>query len=358
MKRFLAFLILGWISLNSINGLFFVSHAGTTSVYADDAEQEKVYSILQKEWDFSAAMKVDNLSILKESITPVYFADLSDIKEIGQLVFSRHSSKYKGVRADSNHYVAKVVTEDDRFAGNIEFYIYDEQAHQATFTPTPVLTRYFADSDFGGNAYLTSFSYADHAKRIQDLLSLQSFLPGESVKFVRIEGIGNTFCINIGDEIGIVYLGYSYPVSSQSGESKDKFFYIEDLLPLAESYCEKVQQYEKRKAEWESEHPGEMYFEFGEDYSKQDLCVCGPTENIIHIREYLSQNTSTAMSETTRQETEETITKQETEELIVNSVPSQSNHSPLLIVVGVMVAIVGTVVVIVIISTHRRRVNS
>ena len=171
MKK-ITLLILSVITLLLLttNVVFATENSGN-SVYASKSIQEKVYQMINDEsFDYYVILKSDNVEILKESITPVYTMDLLKYAQTGELDIIpavNGISPSEQEKKLGNVYIAKTVTDSGEFAGNVEFYIEDGVAYGLLFSPSVALEQYFTKET---SSYMASCSYADHAKRIQNIL--------------------------------------------------------------------------------------------------------------------------------------------------------------------------------------------
>lgn len=264
------------------------------SVYCDTAERDAVYEALQKGWYLTPTLESLDVTILKESITPVYYADILDYAKTGELQIEPYIESVhggKGIRSNGNVYIAKGVTSDGRFGGNIEFSIEDGMVSWGTLWPSPASN--FLDNGIFG----ASCSYADHAGRIQALLQKDSFVPVENVKFVMISGFGRAFYINDGDTDYLVSMGsfFAEP-DDRLIEEQVKVYPVggEELKKVAD---EKVEQRNHFLAEQEAlkkEHPDTWMEYVGlVDQSTHfiaDWIYETDFDNILNISKYLNQS--------------------------------------------------------------------
>ena len=264
------------------------------SVYASASEQNGLYEIIKKSKNFMAQLNRNKITLLKESITPIYVANLIEYAETGVLEIRPRMLGRMEYDPKSNNgrlYMAKTVTAEGLFAGNMRFYIKDGVAYTNGFTPTPVLEHYFyPEYGYGSNEFLVSRSYADHAKRIQNLTGRESFVPAADVRYVIIDHFGEVFYINDGKEISLVVISADYDVFN---DINGEIVYIgEKLKKIANKKLIEYKEYLTYVEDWKATNPGELLPPGGGNtiatmFSVSNLNV----DNIVNISEYLRLNT-------------------------------------------------------------------
>ena len=109
-------------------------------VYTTKSIQESFYQLTQNDsFDYFKALEYDNLKIVKESITTVYTVDMQEYAESGQFDLKPMVKGLKQNTNAGNVYIAKVVTAENAYGGNIMFYIEVEVAYNIRFTPSITL---------------------------------------------------------------------------------------------------------------------------------------------------------------------------------------------------------------------------
>ena len=176
-------------------------------VYKSGEELDRIYEMIQKDsYDFHLALEMNSLDVIKESITPVYEVDLLDTAQSGSIIIIPMWRSHTGLigNGEGNVYIAKTITSDGKFGGNIMFYIEDGVAYNMIYTPSeysPILPE-------RGTRYPASASYADHAKRIANALDEKSIISPYDVKYVVADMIGDFYYINNASHNVFVAVGY------------------------------------------------------------------------------------------------------------------------------------------------------
>ena len=272
-------------------------------VYISNDKRESVYQATQKE-DFAyyKLFKKFDIHVVKESITPVFTIDIYEyaqsdkfsIKPFYQELPSMSNTQQQTDDIQGNYYVAKTVTSDGRFAGNIWFSVYDNIViGHFTFSDNFKISDIFGDEDeYDDIRYQSSSSYADHAERIKNLLNREEFVSPYDVKLVAADGIGCCFYIN--DEQGeyFIPIGYQFYEGYEDQDPKLKY---NVCLTAADIKEKAIEQYERhldymaRKEAWEKEHPGETYLAVGGTGSADSISsYCSNVDNILNISEFLN----------------------------------------------------------------------
>ena len=104
-------------------------------VYTTKSIQESFYQLTQNDsFDYFKALEYDNLKIVKESTV-----DMQEYAESGQFDLKPMVKGLKQNTNAGNVYIAKVVTAENAYGGNIMFYIEVEVAYNIRFTPSITL---------------------------------------------------------------------------------------------------------------------------------------------------------------------------------------------------------------------------
>lgn len=287
MKK-ITLLILSVITLLLLttNVVFATENSGN-SVYASKSIQEKVYQMINDEsFDYYVILKSDNVEILKESITPVYTMDLLKYAQTGELDITpavNGVSPSEQEKKLGNVYIAKTVTDSGEFAGNVEFYIEDGVAYGLLFSPSVALEQYFTKET--NRSYMASCSYADHAKRIQNILKKDNIVSISNVKYLSISNIGSCFLVQNGTESVIIPIGY---LNTSSSDGTDCILTQTELKQLADENLKEFEEYKIAKEKWEKENPGKLYEMLGMYGTRPIISECSNVDNILNITEFLN----------------------------------------------------------------------
>ena len=255
---------------------------GTGMVYASGIELESTFEALTQEdlsssSDVAKLLKYDDLSIVKESITPVYTINMLDYSKTNELVIT---PMYAGKNMDKRVYSSKMIDGNNAFSGSMTFYVDDGIAYRLYSSPQP-----FKEYEY----QYASTSYADHAKRIQKILKLDSLVSPVDVKYVVIDGVGDFFCVKSQDRMHFIAVGIM-PVAL---EHTDKFpidYALDDvgLKQIADQQLEKYNAHLAEVEKWEKEHPGEEWTATGSSDGQTIVSQCSEVDNVLDIAEYLN----------------------------------------------------------------------
>jgi hypothetical protein len=251
------------------------------SVYGSKAEQDAVYEVVQnsKLWLF---LEKYGLTLLKESIMPVYSASLLEYAETGVFTI-----KPDIVRGSGIVYIAKTVIADGSFAGDLWFYILDGVAYRNGFEPTPVLEQFFdSEYGFGGNEFLVSHSYADHAKRIKNAANRESFVPVGEVRYVGVDGLGQVFYINDGKTEALVNMEAADDIFAK--RNREIVYIGEELKKIAEGRLSEHKAILAEQKAWEAANPGKIWDVVGDGGMVSMSLVRENVDDIANIADYLS----------------------------------------------------------------------
>lgn len=250
---------------------------GNDMVYASEKTQNEIYSMLtDPTFDYYAALQADNLTIVKESITRVYTVSLLDYAKEGTFNVLPMSSG-----GSDSVYVAKVITANGDYAGNIRFYVKNNTAYNLLFSPAPVLSEYYVGID--NPRYIASCSYADHAERIKGIFKRSSFVSVDKVKYIVIDGVVEGFLVQDDATFNIIPIGY---ISEAKIDAVDVNLTNSDVSALASEQLDAYNKQLKEKAEWEKEHPDEQWSFTGTSISPI-ISGVSAVNNVNNIYEYL-----------------------------------------------------------------------
>ncbi len=271
---------------------------GEPMVYAYGDELDEIYEMLQKDsYDYKKVLDIYSLTILKESITPIYTVDMISYAQTGALelkpLWSSHTNKSDN--GNGNVYIAKTITSDKRFGGNIMFYIEDGIAYHSGYRPSVYSNGWY---DGSTQDYQASSSFADHAVRIAGILGEDKPVSEQDVKYVLIPWVGDFFYIKNDKHDIMISVGYM-----SADETKNKFTQTDykldtktELLDIAKEQKIINDEFLSEKAAWEAAHPGEVWDYTGDiGYVTPPIINgCSSIDNIMDIYGYLgiAQNVS------------------------------------------------------------------
>ena len=253
-------------------------------VYATASEQEAIYQLLQDDsFEYKKILEADSLTIVKESIAPLYTIDLLEYAETGVLNVKPSETGTDGVTT----YMAKVITSQQEFAGNLRFHIADNTARGG----------FFYQADYN-SSYQASCSYADHAERIQNCLKEDRFVSAYDVKYVLINFVGEFFYVHNDKHHVLIPAGW-VSLSAADPELAGQVDVVlqvdgDELKAIANHQLEEHKAFLREKEQWEKEHPGEVYYAMGVGSASPLISGCSQVNNIQNIAEYLNINSNDA----------------------------------------------------------------
>lgn len=256
-------------------------------VYASGNRLNQAYEALQKDsFDYKKLFESDEVTVIKESITPVYTIDLLDYAETRN--FDIRPMMNTGEPSDNaigEVYVAKMITSERKYGGSIMFSVKDGTADGMIYSKSAEV----ATQTSPGGSYVASPSYADHAIRIKTALNASDIIPVEDVRYVFINGMGGFFYIK-NNEYDILFAVGNINADASDSSTSQLDYSIDphtELLNIADDYSEAYNEFLAEKAEWEAAHPGELWNATGFDGVSPVVSYCGQIDNIIDIAEYL-----------------------------------------------------------------------
>ncbi len=296
-KQIISFTIILILCLTLSTNIYALEERET--VYASAEKQNEIYSMLNDEsFDEYKYLKHHNLTILKESITKVYYVSMLDYARSGILEVVPMTCE-----GSTDVYDAKTINANGEYAGTIRFYIKDGIAYRMLFEPS-----YFAFPELFEGLYdpccSASCSYADHAQRIQKILNRSSFVPIDKVKYVLFEGWGTAFYIQDDSGVNIIPVGSMH--KSEGNYITDSVFSKNDLKKAADRSLERHNEFIKEKEAWEKEHPGQPYTATGGGAASpiSSTITSSQVDNILNISEYLGIDMTAGVSDNSGQATD------------------------------------------------------
>lgn len=250
--------------------------------YASRAEQDEIYSLLQKEsYSFHKTLEMNGWRIVKETIAPIYRLDMLDYAQTGEIrIRPRTSPPTNDSEEKGNVYAAKMVTSGGAYAGNVVFRILNGAAEGANCS----LVFDINDGTMFPN-YSAPYSYADHLNRIKAILHRTDPVPAEDVKLVSVDGMCRCFCVRSQGGYLFIPVGSVY-TEPNYGAVGDLVWDENDMMGFALEYRDKVKKDEKNRAAWEAEHPGETYSVTG-SLGLSDGGICSQFDNVLDVDAYL-----------------------------------------------------------------------
>lgn len=290
-KKFLSSMCFLLICLLSLSLTCYAeTNKSGSMVYASGEQLDYIYELLQNDsYDLKKALEIDSLTIVKESITPVYTLNLSEYAQSKKLNVVPMWRSHSGLtnNENGNVYVAKTVTLDKQFGGNIMFYIENGVAYNMMYTPSEYSPIW---EETISNRYSASASYADHAARISVALKETEFISVYDVKYVFIDSLGGFFYVS--NDKHDMFFATGFVSANSSDNPIDNVDYaIEakgELLNIANDYWTKEKNFLAEKAKWEAMHPGKVWDKTGGAGVSPIITGCSQVDNILDIGSYLN----------------------------------------------------------------------
>lgn len=194
------------------------------------------------EEDLYRVLTYGELTVAPESVLPVYWVDTVAFAETGvfapvPLVCSQDGGDI---------YIAKLLTKDGEFGGNLQYCVHDGAAHFFSLSVS-VATESVPDANWN---YDGSCNLADNAARFEALFGRP--VSTETVQFVQMEGIGCGFYFP--EERALVYLAREGKEGAPEGSAIPVDG--EALREDAKRYKAYREEQARQAEEWLKEHPG------------------------------------------------------------------------------------------------------
>lgn len=295
MKKIFALFTLFIMLLTFIPYSVFALEKENNMVYASRSNQDSIYQLTQKEsFDYFKALENDGLKIVKESITTVYTVDMLEYAKTGTLNITpmvKGKKQYFNDINGGNVYIAKVITSDNEYGGNIMFYVESDVAYNIRFTPSMALDKHSQSEN--KTMYMSSCSYVDHASRIQNIMNESKPVSVYDVKYVVIDDVADCFYVDINAKQVIIPVGYQ---NVDSSSEIDVVLTETTLKRMAKDNLDRYNELITDQEAWEKEHPGEMFDFTGYGSSAPMVSGCSRVDNIIDIFNYIEKNMNVSIS--------------------------------------------------------------
>lgn len=280
MKRITLYTLISIFVLFILSLPCFAEESSPAMVYASGEELQYVFDSTQKEdSEFYKLLGYDGLSVVKETISPVYTIDLFEYSRTNEMTVV---PLYSGEKNEDKVYIAKMIDKKSEYAGFIQFYVKGGIAYRMFSLEYPF--------DYRNSSIQASPSYADHAERIRKCLNADSLISPYDVKYLCLDGLGDFFYIKNQNYDRLIAVGV---VSDKDGTNSadvitDYSLDRAELKQIADSQREQRDKMLAEKEAWEKEHPGETWVMIGGGYGTSYASgVCSEVDNIQNVAEYL-----------------------------------------------------------------------
>lgn len=271
MKKFIYFILIigGVIMFSACSPVNNGVNIPGESVYATKTEQEYIYEIMLKSDKFINILEYDGVRVVKDSITPVYIADILEYAKTGDFVIQPMVVDSLGRSIDapedspSNYYIVKTITNNGSYAGDVYFYVVDGIATWSNFSGSK---DYYNSEHFKknnpnyehtGNYEYISRNYKDHASRIQKLLGKDSSISPSNVRYVSVNQLGGAFYIHDGNTKALIMLSHAIGIP---GDNFKEIIYVGDeLKKIADDRLAAYNKQVEEMEEWMAKNPGQTY---------------------------------------------------------------------------------------------------
>lgn len=194
--------------------------------------------------ELSRILTYGELTVEPGSVQPVYVVNSVVFAETGEFAPAPLVCSQDG----GSVYIAKLLTKDGKFGGNLQFCVKDGSAHFSYMSVSASTD----DVPEANCKYEGSCSLADNAVRFEALL--RKPVSTENVQYVILEGVASGFYFP--EEGAFVYLAYEGRENTAEGSAAS----VSDLLEEAKRYKAYREDAAQRVEEWEKEHSGEALF--------------------------------------------------------------------------------------------------
>ncbi len=165
-----------------------IDQKNQTLFYSPSEQQDRIYELIMSSEELKAELDAGSLTVIKESIAPMYGIDLAEYSKTGELKADQRLT----VGDDRWVYIAKVITAKGDFAANLRMYIGADSFFYSLIESYDYAVAENISDDYW---YLESWSYADHAEEIMEILGSDTIIPASDVKYVYAT-IGDFFYID------------------------------------------------------------------------------------------------------------------------------------------------------------------
>ena len=314
MKKILFFTLIIFTLLFLGCGIFLLTvgiNVEEETVYLSNDQRDEIYQTMVESCNRYDPVLPTGVYILKESITPTYSIDLSEVVRTGEIHVVPYEEESKNASDGSVYckrqfYYAKTLTATGEFGGNYWLTIKDDGAFYSAYAPTSVVEYYSTDCDGKKHKvenFAASYSYADHAERIRALLGKEEIIPAEDVKLIYLKhpyyDKGPYFYIESEQVLVPVGLMAEDPDSTRP-LMQDEYLTLEDLKTMAEQDLKAYEEELARKEAWKEEFPEVPYaFNCGSTFNPHAY-LCSRVDNVTDIAGYLDLNMTVKQSDMDR----------------------------------------------------------
>lgn len=222
--------------------LLFLVLALLTAVSAFQAGAEGFDWELEE--DLYRLLTCGELTVAPESVMSVYSVDTVSFAETGVFAPAPLVCPQDG----GSIYIAKLLTKDREFAGNLQYCVHDGSAHFWSMFPSAATASEPSDAE----KHPGSCDPADNAARFEALFGKP--VSTEHVQFVLMEGIGHGFYFP--EERAMVCLAREGKEGAPEGSAVPVDG--EELSEDAKRYKAYREENARQAEEWAKEHPGEF----------------------------------------------------------------------------------------------------
>ena len=215
----------------------------------EDLSQLTLYEMLDR--------STIRISLAEETIQQWYYADFFDLVKLGHLEFQPNSMDSKVAPVS---YTAKVVTQDNRFGGNVQFY-YNEEG-----IPKFILLNWSLATDTSPSAssvlHLGSFYYGDYKEEITEELKKYGEGP-VSEDHVKLAVLGHYLSHWGLGGVRILYIegqkgAYIFLIPTEE-DPRILVYPVDDALcAQAETRYQEYMEYREKQDAWKEDHPDEF----------------------------------------------------------------------------------------------------
>ena len=233
-----------------------------------EEKQEEIYEVITRNRDEKFEVYYKQMSIVKESIIPVYIMDFYTFAEtekvmIYPFVEGYRDSEYDYFAAEGkepNVFYADLVFEDGTYGGGIQFYIIDDKAYLRSIDPSGYLLSK-EGTEPTDDDYANSVNHEKVKENIQRVLKKENINLNDvkSIKYTIISELRSVrYCVDYCDRMLLISPGRI----DKNGTLMEPFYFYEDdesFIQKVEDTLQYMKEFKEFREQWIKEHPGEPF---------------------------------------------------------------------------------------------------
>ena len=225
----------------------------------NEEQQEIIYNTIINNSDneLKSVITIDHMSIVKESIIPMYIMDVYSYAETG--VLKIYPEVYELNNSEINVFQVDLMTDDGKYGGVIQFYIKDGKAYHLLEIPSHHKLMKEGTEPANKNYEIIN-GYFTNVENVKKVLKIENISDRDEkdIRYVTVEELREKyFCVDCGNRLLMV----SPARIDKNGDLMQPYYFYDDeaFLQRAKEALTEYKEGQIFYEEWTKEHPGELY---------------------------------------------------------------------------------------------------